>query len=218
MDDQGQTTKQPASVLTPVADGEATDEPALAAVTEIAAKIKANLEAQGASLEKEPATEEDSNFNDLKNLIPVEDSSSGTKDEIRSPKNESSLLKSFGIKVDDEKAAKKPKLSDLTVLQKLDINDTRHRYYLSKASTQQEVEKEFDVTIITKGKYCPDRRLATEKDPALYLEIHGKTDEDVEKAVVRLGELIENGPVLQAAPQSSQVSFRHIYLLIPTQC
>lgn len=204
MDDQGQTIKQAEEIAAPVAEdepqGETTekdeltekDEVALAAVSEIAAKIKANIEAQSAPLAAKRIEEDgrEPHMTEIK------------EEAVTSP----SLLESFGIKTDDEKAAKKPKLSEMTVLRKLDINDTRHRYYLSKASTQQEVEKYFDVNIMTKGKYCPDRRLATEKDPALYLEIHGKTDEDVERAVERLVEMIEKGPVIQAAPQSSQVT------------
>lgn len=209
MDDQGQTKKQAEETAAPAVEEEPQaetreitendekdettekDEVALAAVSEIAAKIKANIEAQSAPVLGSNEQKDDH----MPHMAEI-------KEEATSP----SLLESFGIKPDDEKVAKKPKLSDMTVLRKLDINDTRHRYYLSKASTQQEVEKDFDVTIMTKGKYCPDRRLATEKDPALYLEIHGKTDEEVERAVERLVEMIEKGPVIQAAPQSSQVT------------
>lgn len=205
MDDQGQTTNPETGTVEPVepvtsVEKVVENEPALAAASEIAAKIKANLEAKGATLERSNEKVEESPSAPIARL----------EVEVVSPKNEPSLLESFGIKTDEEKTAKKPKLSELTVLRKLDINDTRHRYYLIKASTQQEVEKEFDVSIMTKGKYCPDRRLATEKDPALYLEIHGKNDEDVEKAVERLVEMIEKGPVLNhAAPQSHQVPHPH---------
>lgn len=48
-----------------------------------------------------------------------------------------------------------------------------------------------DVT--TRGKYYPDKNLATEKDPPLYLHVTATTKEILDAAVAKLQDMIDQG-------------------------
>ncbi|PJF17778.1 hypothetical protein PSACC_02415 [Paramicrosporidium saccamoebae] len=76
----------------------------------------------------------------------------------------------------------------------MDVNDSRHRYYLIKLQTLHEIEAHSGATLSVRGKYYPDRSMATEKDPALCVDVFGHSQSAVDKAVERLGELMETGP------------------------
>jgi len=163
----------------------------MAAAAQIAAKIKASLVAKGIEID-EKVEEPNTHIHE----IPAAEPAEGL---LTEKKEEKSLLESLGIATGEQKTSEE-KLKHLDEFsafsQTVDINDTRHRYFLCKPATLEAIEKDFGVTVVTKGKYCPDRRLATEKDPPLCLEIHGSVNENVEKAVTRLRELIESGPPL----------------------
>ena len=50
------------------------------------------------------------------------------------------------------------------------------------------------MAILSRGKYYPNRSMATEKDPPLLLEIRAKSQDALDKALAHIKELIEKGP------------------------
>lgn len=50
------------------------------------------------------------------------------------------------------------------------------------------------MSVAVRGKYYPDRSMATEKDPALCLDVAGHSKEVVDVAIKRITELMESGP------------------------
>ncbi|KAN0061458.1 hypothetical protein ACQY0O_006305 [Thecaphora frezii] len=78
----------------------------------------------------------------------------------------------------------------------IEINDQRNRYMLTKGQTQQMVHKETGAVVTTKGTWYPDKSLATKEDPPLYLHISATSQEVLDKAIKRIGELM-----LQEVPQ-----------------
>lgn len=91
------------------------------------------------------------------------------------------------------------------------INDLKNRYMLTRGATQAQIQRETgagkediqwrtmticilsppkDVT--TRGKYYPDKNLATESDPPLYLHVTATTKESLDKAVAQIEDLIKN--------------------------
>lgn len=53
----------------------------------------------------------------------------------------------------------------------------------------------------TRGKYYPDKSLATESDPPLYLHVTASTKEALDKAVAQIEDIIRNAVLPSAAPQ-----------------
>lgn len=53
----------------------------------------------------------------------------------------------------------------------IEINDLRNRYLLTKGPTQQQILADTGASVLTKGVWYPDKSMATEKDPPLYLHI-----------------------------------------------
>ena len=103
----------------------------------------------------------------------------------------------------------------------VDINDTKHRYYLARELTHKEMGPQFGVTFIAVGKYYPNRAMATEGAPALQLHISGE-EEGVNKAVEWVQTVIEKGPptskpVLQGSGQKYMLPFpfeeAHVFAL-----
>ncbi|KAI8331177.1 hypothetical protein BC941DRAFT_360708 [Chlamydoabsidia padenii] len=83
---------------------------------------------------------------------------------------------------------------------KIEINDLKNRYLLTRGPTQVEITQETGAEITTRGKYYPDANLATEKEPPLYLFISADTQESLDKAVAKVNELIETAKVPTSAP------------------
>ena len=52
----------------------------------------------------------------------------------------------------------------------------------------------------TRGKYYPDKALATDTEPPLYLHISATTKESLEKAVVMIEDMIQNATVPAPTP------------------
>ncbi|KAF9364301.1 hypothetical protein BGX34_001960 [Mortierella sp. NVP85] len=73
----------------------------------------------------------------------------------------------------------------------IDINDIKHRYILTKGSTQTQLQRETGADVTTRGKYYTDRSEATEKDPPLYLHITAVTQEALDLAVNKITEMID---------------------------
>ncbi|KAE8234312.1 hypothetical protein CF326_g641 [Tilletia indica] len=74
---------------------------------------------------------------------------------------------------------------------KIEINDQRNRYMLTKGQTQQQIHRDTGASVTTKGQWYPDRTLATGEEPPLYLHVTGTTQEMVDQAVAKIHELME---------------------------
>ncbi|KAK0524400.1 hypothetical protein OC835_005931 [Tilletia horrida] len=74
---------------------------------------------------------------------------------------------------------------------KIEINDQRNRYMLTKGQTQQQIHKDTGASVTTKGQWYPDKTLATADEPPLYLHVTGTTQEMVTAAVTKIHELME---------------------------
>ncbi|KAG0312188.1 hypothetical protein BGZ97_011377 [Linnemannia gamsii] len=72
----------------------------------------------------------------------------------------------------------------------IDINDVKHRYILTKGSVQTQIQRDTTADVTTRGKYYPDRSMATEKDPPLYLHVTAMTQEALDLALQKIDELI----------------------------
>ena len=76
-------------------------------------------------------------------------------------------------------------------MEKIEINDQRNRYMLTKGATQQQVLRETGASVTTKGTWYPDKTLATEADPPLSLEVIGTSKETLERGVAMLQDLMK---------------------------
>ncbi|KAG0089707.1 hypothetical protein BGZ93_009719 [Podila epicladia] len=89
----------------------------------------------------------------------------------------------------------------------IDINDVKHRYVLTKGSVQTQLQRDTGADVTTRGKYYPDRSMATEKDPPLYLHVTATSQDILDEAVAKINELIDEAQ--NPAPQPPQhQSFR----------
>ncbi|EMR09573.1 hypothetical protein PNEG_02159 [Pneumocystis murina B123] len=72
----------------------------------------------------------------------------------------------------------------------IEVNDLRNRYILTKGATQKMIKEETGADVTTRGKYYPDKTLATERDPPLYLHVTATTKAGLEAAVKKIEELM----------------------------
>lgn len=76
------------------------------------------------------------------------------------------------------------------------------------------MEKEFGVMVKAKGKYYPDKRMATEREPALGIEIASPSQEALNKATAYIKSVIEKGPPVSSMCVVSQpVNFPRLGLI-----
>jgi hypothetical protein len=94
----------------------------------------------------------------------------------------------------------------------IEINDVKHRYLLTKSSVQEDILRETGATVVSKGKYYPDKLLATEEDPPLYLNIIAPTKSSLDKATEKIQDLILSGASLLPDPNSSV--FKKVFFLL----
>ncbi|GAA5993568.1 hypothetical protein JCM10908_000115 [Rhodotorula pacifica] len=73
----------------------------------------------------------------------------------------------------------------------IEINDLRNRYLLTKGPTQQQILADTGANVLTRGVWYPDKSMATEKDPPLYLHITGDTPEKLALGVAAVRALID---------------------------
>ncbi|GAA5883541.1 hypothetical protein JCM3774_003810 [Rhodotorula dairenensis] len=73
----------------------------------------------------------------------------------------------------------------------IEINDLRNRYLLTKGPTQQQILADTGANVLTRGVWYPDKSMATEKDPPLYLHITGDTEEKLAAGVKAVRALID---------------------------
>ncbi|CAG8495007.1 13170_t:CDS:10 [Funneliformis caledonium] len=93
---------------------------------------------------------------------------------------------------EDYRQLKQPiKETDMDFIIDITINDCKNRYLLTKGLTQQMIQKETGADVTTRGKYYPDKLLATEKDPPLFLHVTASTQEALDAAVSKINELME---------------------------
>ncbi|CAI2176010.1 13451_t:CDS:10 [Funneliformis geosporum] len=93
---------------------------------------------------------------------------------------------------EDYRQLKQPiKETDMDFIIDITINDCKNRYLLTKGLTQQMIQKETGADVTTRGKYYPDKLLATEKDPPLFLHVTASTQEALDAAVNKINELME---------------------------
>ena len=75
-------------------------------------------------------------------------------------------------------------------VKEIEINDLKNRYLLTKGDVQKQIAEETNAIIITRGRYYPNKALATQKDPPLYLHVSAKTQEALDLANERIDKLI----------------------------
>ncbi|KAJ3081853.1 hypothetical protein HK102_002095, partial [Quaeritorhiza haematococci] len=83
----------------------------------------------------------------------------------------------------------------------IEINDVKNRYLLTKGATQVKIKEDTGADVITRGRFYPDKSLATEKDPPLYLHVVAQTQESLDQAVEQINELIEQASVPLVEPR-----------------
>ncbi|KAF2086164.1 hypothetical protein K490DRAFT_67084 [Saccharata proteae CBS 121410] len=73
----------------------------------------------------------------------------------------------------------------------IEVNDLRNRYMLTKGSTQKMIKEETGADVTTRGEYYPDKSMAKPSAPPLYLHVTSTTKEGLEKAIVKIEELMK---------------------------
>ncbi|KAK9474095.1 uncharacterized protein V1510DRAFT_361774, partial [Dipodascopsis tothii] len=64
----------------------------------------------------------------------------------------------------------------------IEINDLRNRYTLTKGQTQAMIKAETGADVTTRGRYYPDKSLASDADPPLYLHVTALSRDGLERA------------------------------------
>jgi len=140
-------------------------------VNEELAKITANLQAKGIKFQK------NNNTTSTSNTTTTSATASPTIDSTSDP---------FNLK---DKSSNKGKF-----FKNVEINDVKNRYMLTKASFLDKLQEETKAEIITRGKYYPNKSMATPKDPPLYLHVAAETQEILDKALEKIQEIIDSAP------------------------
>jgi len=89
----------------------------------------------------------------------------------------------------NDKSSNKGKFS-----KNVEINDVKNRYMLTKASFLDKLQEETKAEIITRGKYYPNKSMATAKDPPLHLHVAAETQEILDNALKKIQEIIDSAP------------------------
>ncbi|KAJ3146812.1 hypothetical protein HDU86_008370 [Geranomyces michiganensis] len=74
------------------------------------------------------------------------------------------------------------------------INDIKNRYLLTKGATQSMIKHDTGADVTTRGKYYPDKNLATASEPPLYLHVSASTQKSLDDALKAINELINSAP------------------------
>ncbi|KAI8065803.1 hypothetical protein BC940DRAFT_303633 [Gongronella butleri] len=77
------------------------------------------------------------------------------------------------------------------LVHKIDINNVKNRYSLTRGATQQEIAEQTGADVTTRGKYYPDPHMATDREPALHLVVTATDQSKLDAAIARINELIE---------------------------
>lgn len=74
--------------------------------------------------------------------------------------------------------------------EQIDINDFRNKYLLTRGETQAKILEETGAVVITRGRYYPDKSMATEQVPPLHLVIEASDEETLKRGVEKVQEII----------------------------
>ena len=66
------------------------------------------------------------------------------------------------------------------------------------------MKADFGVDVTTRGRYYPDRSLATPEHPALYLHVVSPSEEQLKKALEKIDEMIHQAQVPLSKPEIPQ--------------
>lgn len=81
--------------------------------------------------------------------------------------------------------------ADGSFFKNIDINDLRNKYLLTKTETQDRIREETGASVTTRGRYYPDRTMATNMAPTLHLFVEARDQASLDKAVNKIQELID---------------------------
>ncbi|EEB07009.2 RNA-binding protein [Schizosaccharomyces japonicus yFS275] len=95
--------------------------------------------------------------------------------------------------------------SDGVFLQDVEINDVRNRYILVKENTISDIQSKTGVQLFTRGKYYPNKALATAKVPPLHMHVVAKTREQLQAAINEIDKWINK----DVGPLVDERRFRH---------
>ena len=76
-------------------------------------------------------------------------------------------------------------------IKRVDINDNRNRYLLSKTETMQRISEQTGAHVMAKGKYYPDRLLANDAMPPLHLIVTSSDRDAIDRAVEEIQRLLD---------------------------
>lgn len=97
------------------------------------------------------------------------------------------------LKPKHEPEEPKPELTaDGFFFKNIDINDLRNKYLLTKGQTQDQIREETGATVTTRGRYYPDRTMATAMVPPLHLFVEARDQASLDNAVAKINEIIES--------------------------
>ncbi|KAI9666855.1 MAG: hypothetical protein M1829_005658 [Trizodia sp. TS-e1964] len=82
-------------------------------------------------------------------------------------------------------------IDDGDYIRDIEVNDLRNRYTLTKGATQKMIKDETGADVTTRGEYYPDKSMATTAKPPLYLHLTSTSKEGLEKAVLKIEELMK---------------------------
>ncbi|KAK9369271.1 hypothetical protein V1509DRAFT_608866 [Lipomyces kononenkoae] len=99
-------------------------------------------------------------------------------------------------------------VEDGDYIRDIEINHLMNRYTLTKGQTQAMIKTETGADVTTRGRYYPDKSLATEKEPPLYLHITSLTKEGLEKAVAIVENLMAKDKEKSAPPPAGEFQRR----------
>jgi len=139
-------------------------------VNEELAKIAANLQAKGINIKN----------NNLTSTTTATTTTTTTSVIVNSNSDSYNL---------NDKSSNKGKF-----FKNVEINDVKNRYMLTKASFLDKLQEETKAEIITRGKYYPNKSMATPKDPPLHLHVAAETQEILDKALEKIQEIIDSAP------------------------
>lgn len=137
-----------------------------------AAKINAQLAAQGFTTGE---------TGQPKNSIPANSNSSNT--------NASNLQSSSSI--GNVSATRSDQNNGWNFFKTVEINDLRNKYLLTKKEMQTMIRDEIGAVVTTRGRYFPDKSMATEQMPPLHLFVEAHDQETLDKAIAKINEVIE---------------------------
>jgi len=72
----------------------------------------------------------------------------------------------------------------------IEINDLKNRYLLTKGQAQYDIKKITGADVVTRGKYWPNKSMATDREPPLYLHITSPTAVGLRDAIRMIDDLI----------------------------